>query len=212
VRKNFFPFVIYGVKAFTKNKGNQYMKSNDTNFIQRLHQQKEDALEFIVDKYLPLIKGVTYKVLHPLNNNGIVEECINDIFLSIWNNSKKFKGDPNDFKKWICAIAKFKAIDYYRKTNKQLEVSSEFIEGNLEKSAEDELFIMEDKNELIKLINNLEPVEREIFIMKFFLGLKTEDISIKLGLTKASIDNRIYRGKKKLNKKASNLKLGENGI
>ncbi|MFP5113002.1 sigma-70 family RNA polymerase sigma factor [Bacillaceae bacterium C204] len=188
------------------------MKANDSNFIQRLQHQKEDALEFIVDKYLPLIKGVTYKVLSPLNNQGVIEECINDIFLSIWNNSKKFHGDSNDFKKWIYAIAKFKSIDYYRRETKKLEVSSNYIDLNAEKSAEDELIILENRSELIKLINLLEPIEREIFIMRFFLGLKTEDISQKLGLTKASIDNRIYRGKKKLNKRATNLKLGENGI
>jgi len=184
------------------------MKSNDENFIQRLQRQKEDALEFIVDKYLPLIKGITYKVLSPLENDGVIEECINDIFLSIWNNSKKFQGDSTDFKKWICAIAKFKSIDYYRKAHKKVETSSNYMDLNAEKSAEDELIMMEDKTELIKLINQLEPVDRDIFIMKFFLGLKTEDISIKLGLTKAAIDNRIYRGKKKLYNKASNLNLG----
>lgn len=188
------------------------MRSNESNFIHRLQRQKEDALEYIVDKYLPLIKGITYKVLSPLNNNGVMEECINDIFLSIWNNSMKFSGEPNDFKKWVCAIAKFKAIDYYRKTSKQIEITSDKIPLNVEKSAEEELLSTEDKNELIKLINQLEPVERDIFIMKFFLGLKSEDISIKLGLTKASIDNRIYRGKKKLIKQATNLKLGENGV
>jgi RNA polymerase sigma-70 factor (ECF subfamily) len=91
-------------------------------------------------------------------------------------------------------------------------VSSNYIDLNAEKSAEDELIILENRSELIKLINLLEPIEREIFIMRFFLGLKTEDISQKLGLTKATIDNRIYRGKKKLNKRATNLKLGENGI
>jgi len=188
------------------------MKSNEENYIQRLMRQKEDALEFIVDKYLPLIKGITFKVLGPLNNKGLIDECVNDIFLSIWNNSKQFKGEPQDFKKWICAIAKFKAIDYYRKAIKKLEISSEYIDMNVKNSAEDELLLEENKNELIKLINNLEPVERDIFIMKFFLGFKTEEISIRLGMTKSSIENRIYRGKKKLNQKASNLKLGENGI
>ncbi|MBU8878999.1 sigma-70 family RNA polymerase sigma factor [Bacillus sp. FJAT-29790] len=184
------------------------MTSNDTNFIQRLQRQKEDALEFIVDKYLPLIKGITYKVLSPLGKNGVIEECINDIFLSIWNHSKKFRGDSTDFKKWICAIAKFKSIDYYRKFSKNAEFTLNDLEVNAEKSAEDELMIMEDKAELIKLINLLEPVDREIFIMKFFLGLKTEEISEKLGLTKSAIDNRIYRGKKKLYHKATNLNLG----
>ncbi|KQL52501.1 RNA polymerase subunit sigma-70 [Heyndrickxia shackletonii] len=188
------------------------MKSNETNFIQRLHRKKEDALEYIVDKYLPLIKGVTYKVLSPLNNNGIMEECMNDILLSIWEHSHKFNGDSKDFKKWICSIAKFKSIDYYRRASKKVEFTSNHLDLHSEKSIEDELIFLEKRTELINLINKLEPLEREIFIMKFFLGLKTEEIAMKLGLTKASIDNRIYRGKKKLNKRASNLKLGENGI
>ncbi|MFB6800316.1 sigma-70 family RNA polymerase sigma factor [Peribacillus butanolivorans] len=184
------------------------MKSTDKNFIQRLQRQEEDALEFIVDNYLPLIKGITHKILSPLKNEGIIEECINDIFLSIWNNSKKFHGDSTDFRKWICAIAKFKSIDSYRKATKKVKFTSSYTDVNLEKSAEDELIMMEDRTELLQLIELLEPVDRDIFILKFFLGFKNEDISIKLGLTKASIDNRIYRGKKKLNQKATNLKLG----
>ena len=188
------------------------MKSTDRNFIKRLQHQEEDALEFVVDTYLPIIKGITYKVLIPLKNEGVIEECINDIFLSIWNNSKKFNGDSTDFRKWISAIAKFKAIDYYRKASKEMEFSSDYMDLNADLSAEDELIMMEDRTELIQLINQLEPVEREIFIMKFFLGLKTEEISRKLGLTKASIDNRVYRGKKKLTKKVTTLELGESRV
>jgi RNA polymerase sigma-70 factor (ECF subfamily) len=188
------------------------LKSNDNNFIQRLQRQKEDALEFIIDKYLPLIKGITYKVLSPLENDGIIEECINDILLSIWSNSNKFHGDSTDFKKWICAIAKYKSIDYYRKANKKVEFTSNYMDLNVEKSVEDELIMMEDKTELIKLINLLEPVDRDIFIMKFFLGIKTEDISTKLGLTKTAIDNRIYRVRKKLYNKVTNLNAGGSSV
>lgn len=184
------------------------MRCNETNYIQRLKLQKEDALEFIVDLYLPLIKGVSYKVLAPIHNEGIIEECINDIFLSIWNNADKFRGEPEDFRKWICAIAKFKAIDYYRKAMRKSEVSSLHIEKQGERSTEDEIILSENRLELIKLINGLDQVDRDIFIMKFFLGLKAEEISDKLGITTASINNRIYRGKKKLNKKAANLNLG----
>ena len=188
------------------------MKSNEENFIKRLQRQKEDALEFVVDTYLPIIKGITYKVLIPLKDQGIIDECINDIFLSIWNNSKKFKGDSTDFRKWICTIAKFKAIDYYRKASKDVEFSSDYMDVNAELSAEDELILLEDRNELIKLINQLEPVDREIFVMKFFLGCKTEEIAQKLGLTNTSVDNRVYRGKKKLYQKVTTLELGESRI
>ena len=51
------------------------MKSNEKNYIKRLQRQKEDALEFVVDTYLPLIKGITHKVLLPVQNDGLIEEC-----------------------------------------------------------------------------------------------------------------------------------------
>lgn len=184
------------------------MKSTSKNFIRRLQKQKEDALEFIVDAYLPLIKGITNKVLSPLGNEGIVDECVNDVFLSIWDNADKFRGDATDFRKWICAIAKFKSIDYYRKAVKQVEITSEHMDLNAEISIEEELIKMEDRTELITLINQLEPIDRDIFLMKFFLGYKTADISRQTGLSITAIDNRVFRGKKRLLKEAIDLNAG----
>lgn len=174
------------------------MKCNENNYIKRLKKRKEDSLEFIVDKYLPLVKGVSYKILSPLQNDGIIEECINDTFLSVWNNSKKFTGENEDFKKWICAIAKFKAIDYYRKEIKKSEVVFDDISHIEKNTVEDEIVSIENREELVKAINKLDDISRDIFVMKFFLGMKSEDIALKLAVTKASVDNRICRGRKKL--------------
>ena len=59
---------------------------------------------------------------------------------------------------------------------------------------------MEDREELLMLINQLEPLDQKVFIMKYLLGMKTEEIGDKLGLTRAAIDNRVYRGKRNYNK------------
>ncbi|KOS69240.1 RNA polymerase factor sigma-70 [Lysinibacillus contaminans] len=184
------------------------MKSNDRNFIKRLKRQEEDALEYVVDHYLPLVKGVVYKVLTPLQQESLLEECMNDVFLSIWENIDQFKGDAIDFRKWVCVIAKYKAIDYYRKAGKSMEVSSEHTGLLVEDSVEEALIQIENHEELLQLINRLDAMDREIFMMKFFLGVKTEDIAARFGLTRAAIDNRIYRGKKKLQQQAMDMKLG----
>lgn len=184
------------------------MKSNEKNFINRLKRQEEDALEYVVDEYFPLVKGVVYKVLIPLQRTDLLEECMNDVFLSVWDNVDQFKGDVSDFRKWICAISKFKAIDYYRKVVKQMEVSSEHMDRLVESSIEDELIRGENREELFALMNVLEPMDREILLLKFFLGVKTEDIASQFGLTRAAVDNRIYRSKKKLRQQALSLKLG----
>jgi RNA polymerase sigma-70 factor, ECF subfamily len=184
------------------------MKSNETNFIQRLQSGNEDALEYIVDKYIPLIKGIAYKVLSPFKNEGMIDECVNDIFLSIWYHAKDFNGDSTKFKSWICSIAKFKAIDYYRKAAKNMEIISENIDLSPSDSIEKELERKVSRSELMQLINQLDLIDQQIFIRRFFLGENTEDIARKLGKTKASIDNRIYRFKKKLKVHASKFFIG----
>ncbi|MBQ8997093.1 MAG: sigma-70 family RNA polymerase sigma factor [Clostridium sp.] len=183
------------------------MRCNDKNYIQKLKNHEEDSLEYIVDKYMPLVKGITYKVLFPLRNECIIEECINDVFLSIWNNINKFKGDNEDFKKWLCAISKFKAIDYYRKESKQIQNFIDEYEFIGDDFLEDKIIVMENKIELMDAINSLDKMDKEIIILKFFLGFKSQDIATKFNVTKSSIDNKIYRSKKKLKEILKHTKL-----
>lgn len=188
------------------------MKSNESNYIHRLKKGKEDSLNYIVDRYLPLIKGIVSKVLASIGDEGDIEECINDVFISIWNNADKFDGDASNFKNWICAIAKFKAIDYYRNKKRKAEVildSVDIIENDImeDDSLEDKLINKENRNEIIEMLNNLDKVDRDIFILKYFLGYKTNEIAKKFGITKASVNNRLYRGKIKLKENMTNLKL-----
>lgn len=42
------------------------MKSNKSSFIKRLQFGKEDALDYIIDQYLALIKSVVQQVLRPI--------------------------------------------------------------------------------------------------------------------------------------------------
>ena len=91
---------------------------NEQNFIKHLKKGDEKVLNYIVDKYLGMVKSIVTKVLY--NNQNEVEECINDIFFSMWQNRNKFYGNSElDFKKWIFKVSRYKAIDYYRKNNKQ---------------------------------------------------------------------------------------------
>lgn len=185
------------------------MSCDEANYIKQLKKKKEDALEFIVDKYLGFVKGTVYKVLGPIERGGAIEECINDVFLAIWNHGNQFEGNEEEFKKWVYKIAKYQAIDYYRKLVKREEVSLEvdsLIQG---KSIEDQVMLNEDKKELVMLINTLQPIDRKIFTMKYFLGIKSDEIANQLGLTRTAVDNRVFRGKKKLNQQATMSILGE---
>lgn len=173
------------------------MRSNERNFIKRLKAGKEDVIEFVIDTYLPFVKSIVNPILKPLNRSGFSEECINDIFLSVWENARKFRGrDPNSFKNWLGAIARFKAIDYYRKIVKNTEVVTEIMEIPVRNLVEAEIIQLENRQELLISIQKLPPLDQKIMIMKFFLDFHSEEIAEQTGLSRSAVDNRIYRTKK----------------
>ncbi|MGB6406998.1 MAG: sigma factor-like helix-turn-helix DNA-binding protein [Planococcus donghaensis] len=56
---------------------------------------------------------------------------------------------------------------------------------------EPEKFVMENRNELLHLMCELEVLDRDILIRRFFLGMENEEIAIQMGLTASTVDNRI---------------------
>ena len=182
-------------------------KSNSDNFIIRLQKGKEDALEWIYDNYIGFVKSIVCKVRIKFNDDGIIEECINDVFVSVWNNSSKFKGNKDNFRNWIGAIARFKAIDYYRNISKKCDEQLDEIYEADSKLLEDEIIDIENRKEVMNLLDQLNEVDKKIFVMKYFLEMTSEEIAKKVGVTKMAVDGRIYRNKKKLKKMVSELNM-----
>lgn len=173
------------------------MKIDEHNFILSLQAGKEEALDYVIDQYLPLIKGVVMKMLGSFNNEHNVKACCNDILFSIWHHAEKFKGDAQDFRKWVCVIAKYRAIDVYRIEMKKQDA----LMPNPELAAaifQHERSTLEEQQEVEAIIATLKPEDQKIFIMRYLLDFSSEEIARQLQMTKSAVDNRLYNGKKRL--------------
>lgn len=185
------------------------MKINEQNFITLLKAGKEEALDYVIDHYIPLIKGVVVKTLGPLNKNDLAKECCNEILLSIWRNAKKFTGEPTDFQKWICVIAKYKAVDYIRTEMRKKESLSLKLDFTAHELTYQKNMLLEEHENIYAIISKLKPVDQKIFIMKYLLDFDTEEIAHQLQMTKSAVDNRLYHGKKKLKKSLGGIQIEE---
>lgn len=169
------------------------MKINEKNFIKKLIKRDEKALIFVMDNYGYLVKKIINKHLFYLESYK--EECLNDVFLSIWDNIESFNEEKSSFKNWICVIAKYKSIDYLRK---YLEKSRTENIDDMHLEIEQEKFEMEVKEEFENLISPLNEEDKAIFRKIFYEDISYDNVSKELNISKDVVYKRVSRGKKKI--------------
>jgi RNA polymerase sigma factor, sigma-70 family len=182
------------------------MVITEENLVEQLQHKNSKSLDFLVDMYGTLLYKVIYSILGTYPDKGILDECLNDVFLSIWNHINSFSGESDKFVNWICSVAKYRAIDYRRKYSKSkdnLNIDDCAIASNTE--IEDEILTEETRKELLKHIKQMDMIDKKIFIMRYYLDEPVLKIAEKLGVSRDVIDKRLSRGRKLLKQKMNSF-------
>lgn len=185
------------------------MEINQNNFIRQIKHKDSKGLEFVVDNYSNLVFKIIYNVLNSRFHSQYAEECANDVFWGVWTNIDSFDEEKGSFKNWICAIAKYKAIDCKRKLYKQsTDTSIDDYPLENEVSIEGLIIAAENNKELFQAIDLLNEEDREIFIRRYFLHEGIENIAKEFGVERNLVDQRLSRGRKFLKEKLILLRGG----
>lgn len=173
----------------------------DDKLVKEIKKGNEKALESLIDKYGWIVKTVVSKHLFYFEN--LQEECINDIFLGVWNNIEKYNPEKASLKNWIASISKYKAIDYLRKYYKELNEQNIDDITNITSEEDDYKEIIENgvDEELEELIAPLKERDKVLFRKLFYEEKTVEEISLEDNISPSNIYNRVSRGKKKIKKK-----------
>ncbi|EKQ51555.1 MULTISPECIES: sigma-70 family RNA polymerase sigma factor [unclassified Clostridium] len=175
------------------------MKIDSVNFISQLIKRNEKALDYVIENYGWIIKSIVKK--HLYNLLDFQEECINDIFLGIWNNIESFDENKSEFKNWVAGIAKFKSIDYKRKYLKSLKYENiDDLNISISDNTHEELIKNEINDDVKDMLNCLKEEDRELFYKLYVEEKEMKDVSEETGFRRDIIYNKISRGKKKIQK------------
>jgi RNA polymerase sigma-70 factor (ECF subfamily) len=157
-------------------------------------------MEEFYKKYQKSIKRV---VSQKINDEGVAEELTNDILLAGFQSLPSFNGKSSEFS-WLCAIAKHKIIDYYRKKKLKtilFSVSPLFEEiADKALGPEKESLREELQGEVRKTLREVRTGYKKILRLKYLEGLKIKQIAKLMKLSVKAVESRLMRAKKQFKK------------
>lgn len=171
--------------------------ADDKWIINTIQKRNELGLEELINKYGGLLKAIIQKHLYALP--GHQDECLNDVFLAVWNNIEQYDPSKASFKNWIAVIAKYRSINTLKKYRNELKTVGweEHLETqhvHNDKPLSEELWEIQ----LEELLAPLNGKDRILFKDIFESKDSTEVIAEKHDLTTGALYSRFSRGKLKI--------------
>lgn len=178
-----------------------------------LKTDPERGLNLAMEYFGPAVKWIAKTVLGSESQQDI-EECIAETFVRLWHSTVETEPVVRGFKQekgttlysYTCGIARHVAIDMVRRRPKETPVA-EAIDSDFDPDFAAQLAKEEVRTLVYEAVDRLDPPDREIFLLRYWLELSVKRIAEGLDLTEKQVENRLYRGKKKLREQ-----LEERGI
>lgn len=124
-------------------------------------------------------------------------------FIKALKNISGYEDRGFKFSSWLYRIAQNEVNMFFRsqKTQHSVEISDHTLRNLQEEAELDRYMSQEEQEQLIELINQLEPEQQEIIELRFFQELSFRDIAEIYSISEANAKMRVYRILEKLTKK-----------
>lgn len=172
------------------------MEYSQVELVWGIRKKDSAAYEYMIGKYTKTIYCLAYNILSKSHSKEDIEECVADVFLDAWIKIANFDEEKANFRTWLLILTKYKALTYKRKKRLSNVVDIEDVELKGDISLEKQVLLRQDQEQVMKIINSFPKTDREIFVRRFFLGEKINDLAEFFNLSRAAIDNRLLRGRK----------------
>lgn len=167
----------------------------DEKIIELIKSSKDEGLMLVQQQYSGLMH---YIVRGILQNESDIEECINDICVKVWHSIESYSQEKGKFSTWLTVISRNTALNYLKGKYPEHDELEEGTENT--SSVEDDVLHRERAEELKRAISTLTLEEQHVFYRKYYYMQRTSQIASELGMTDRSVEGRLYRLRKKLQK------------
>lgn len=138
------------------------------------------------------------------------EDLEQEVFIKIWKSKSKYF-EKGSLKSWINTVAKNLSKDYLRsagKRNEQKTTSDESVVNAIQDTKVTPELKLQSKirqKKIIKAIDSLKPKSKEVIMLCDIEGYTYEETAKKLGVPLGTVKSRVYKAKKELAERLSDL-------
>jgi len=169
--------------------------SLEQNIVQLLEKGDKAALNLLYENYADSLYGVILKVT---NNEEIAQDALQETFIKVWKNSKKYDKKKAKLFTWLYRIARNTAIDKVRSYSNKFEKEVQIDKSNVYILPTSNL--NQDVLDLREHVSKLDDKYQIVLKALFFEGMTQQEASDELDIPLGTIKSRLKIGLRELKK------------
>lgn len=161
---------------------------------ERLRRRDPQFFEELMDWYGRLVWTVAAGVLQDTGSREDVEECVADVFSTLWEHPERYDGRRGPLRTYLCLLARSRALDRVR----ELLRHPLPLEGDTEEDPQDLVLRREQILAAEQAMRAMESPMGEILRLRLLYGLRPREIAGKFGLPVEHVYELLRQGRKRL--------------
>jgi RNA polymerase sigma-70 factor, ECF subfamily len=178
---------------------------NDTDLVERLKAEDEEALEALFNRYSAKLYNVAQRILGEVAD---AEEVIQDVFWTAFRKAKSFRGTAQ-FSTWLYRLTVNAALGKIRRSKRSREIEYEEYLPKFQKDGHhlarpvvdwsdtlDEKYAEQELQQLLRdALDQLKPVDKSVVVLSDLEEMSDKEIADVLGLTVPAVKTRLHRAR-----------------
>ena len=184
---------------------------DEERLVEILYSRDREAFSYIIDAYNKLLWLIVGGVLSGVGTSEDIEECISDVYVSLWQKPKAYDQRKGTLKTFVAVVAKRKALDRYRQLTRVKIVELDDAIRSPDDDLLEHIAKRDMTNEMYEAIRTLKEPDKEILIRRYFFDEKPSGIAEHTSLPLKEVKNRLYQSKLKLKEILLAKEVASNG-
>ncbi|HVS90259.1 MAG TPA: sigma-70 family RNA polymerase sigma factor [Candidatus Acidoferrum sp.] len=177
--------------------------SPDAMLVHQLLQRDVDAFEQLYDRHSRIVYALVLRIVQQAST---AEEVVQDVFLQLWRNARRYDSRRGPFVPWLMAVARNRALDHLRlksERQRRREDQTEELPPVIDFPQFEKALDEKRRAERVRAVmGSLNAQQKKVIELAYFEGLShteiAETLKEPLGTVKSWIRNGLLRLKEGL--------------